>query len=189
MSLSDSTKPTHFRFDASGSDSIQGLCLVRYDKSDTSGEYNYQEVYWKEPMDFISGMQYNNDNSVIVEDVNGSTKLAILNDKMPSYYTTFDNEHIVMDSYDATVDTTLQASKTQAFITKIPTFTISDSFVPDLSDTLKPLLLAEAKSVCFSIFKQGVDPKIDQSARRLKSYTQNDKHKVVKPNTRNKYGR
>jgi len=51
-----------------------------------------------------------------------------------------------------------------------------------------PLLLAESKSTCMSLFKGGPDPKIDQAARRLKSYVQNDQYKT-KAGVRNNYGR
>jgi len=51
-----------------------------------------------------------------------------------------------------------------------------------------PLLLAEAKSTSMSLFKGGSDPKIEQAARRLKSYVQNDQYKS-RQGTRNNYGR
>ena len=108
---------------------------------------------------------------------------------MPSFYTSFDDEHIVMDSYKSSVESTLQNSKTQAYGMVYPTFTISDTFTPDLDDTLFPYLLAESKSVAFSLFKSGSDPKVEQAARRLKSYVQNDMFRTKKENVRIKYGR
>ena len=94
-----------------------------------------------------------------------------------------------MDSYKASVEVILQQSKTKAFGTKFPTFTISDSFEPDLDDVMLPLLLAEAKSACFSLFKAGSDPKVEQAARRLKVSVQNDLYRTRKENSRNNYGR
>jgi len=190
VALSDSTRPTHFRYDASGSSKIKDICKIEYNISSVTGEYSWREVKFLEPIAFISRMQYNGSNNLIVEDVNSSTKISVITDKMPQYYTSFDNEHIVMDSYDSTVDTTLQASKTRSLATRIPSFDkTSDTFVPDIDDNLKPMLLAEAKSVCFSLFKSGSDPKIEQSARRLKSYTQNDKFHTKPANKRTNYGR
>jgi hypothetical protein len=52
-----------------------------------------------------------------------------------------------------------------------------------------PYLLAESKSVCFSLFKSGSDPKVEQAARRLKSYVQNDQYKTKRANKRPHYGR
>jgi len=189
VSLSDSTRPTHFRYDATGSSKIKDICKVEYNVSSVSGEYTFREILFLKPLDFISRMQYNGANNLIVEDVNSATKISVITDKMPQYYTSFDNEHIVMDSYDSDIDSTLQASKSRALATRIPDFTISDTFVPDIDDNLKPMLLAESKSVCFSLFKSGSDPKIEQAARRLKSYTQNDKHNTLQANKRNNYGR
>ena len=70
-----------------------------------------------------------------------------------------------------------------------PTFSLTDSFEPDLDDTMLPYMLAEAKSTCFSLFKSGSDPKIEQSARRLKSFVQNDMYKTKRENKRPYYGR
>jgi len=94
-----------------------------------------------------------------------------------------------MNSYDASVDTTLQNSKTRAYGYIYPTFSQTDDFTPDIDDSMLPYLLAEAKSVCFSLFKSGSDPKVEQSARRLKSFVQNDMYKTKQENKRPHYGR
>ena len=94
-----------------------------------------------------------------------------------------------MNSYKSSVEVSLQSSKVRAFGSTYPAFSQVDSFEPDIDNTLMPYLLAEAKSTCFSLFKGGSDPKIEQSARRLKSYVQNDQHKSRKANIRNNYGR
>ena len=94
-----------------------------------------------------------------------------------------------MNAFDSSVETILSASKTQAYGTIYPTFSQTDSFEPDLDDTLIPYLLAEAKSTCFSLFKSGSDPKIEQTARRLKTFVQNDMYKTKQAPRRNNYGR
>jgi lantibiotic modifying enzyme len=108
---------------------------------------------------------------------------------MPTYYTSFDDLHIVMDSYKSDTDQILAENKTQALGHKIPTFSIIDSFTPDLDEVLFPYLIAESKSTCFSLFKSGVDQKIEQAARRQKSYMQSDMYRVKKENKRPYYGR
>lgn len=152
-------------------------------------EYAGKEVYWKDPIKFLDSMPAAGDGVVSVTDPVSGITLTCRNDKNPRYYTSFDNKYIVCDSYDSAVDNTLQESKTRCWGTKYPTFTMSDSFVPDLNETLFPYLLAESKSVCFSVFKSGSDPKIEQAARRLKSGIQNDRFKTRRENTRNLYGR
>ena len=140
-------------------------------------------------MFFIDRMNQNTSTNLVVTDVAGGTTLFIGKSTTPTYYTSFDDEHIVMDSYDSAVENTLQNSKTRAFGYVYPTFSLTDSFEPDLDDTMLPYMLAEAKSTCFSLFKSGSDPKIEQSARRLKSFVQNDMYKTKRENKRPYYGR
>lgn len=153
-------------------------------------EYNGKEVYWKDPIKFLDSLPDADDADVIsyVDPTSGIT-LTARNSKDPRYYTSFDNFYVVCDSYDSTVDTTLQESKTRCWGTKYPTFTLSDSFIPDLTEVVFPYLLAEAKSVCFSIFKSGSDPKIEQASRRLKNGIQSDRFKTKRDPRRNLYGR
>ena len=181
--LADNTKPTHFKYPTN----TRQLSRVDYDIATTGT--TYREITFVEPMVFIDRMNQDTSSSITVTDVAGGTTLFIGNSTSPSYYTSFDDEHIVMDSYDAIVDTTLQNSKSRAFGYMYPTFTIADSFQPDLDDTMLPYMLAEAKSTCFSLFKSGSDPKIEQSARRLKSFVQNDMYKTKRANKRPYYGR
>lgn len=182
-SLADNTKPTHFKYPTN----TRQLSRVDYNIATTGT--TFREITFVEPMVFIDRMNQDTSSSITVTDVAGGTTLFIGNSTSPSYYTSFDDEHIVMDSYDATVDSTLQNSKSRAFGYVYPTFTISDSFEPDLDDTMLPYMLAEAKSTCFSLFKSGSDPKIEQSARRLKSFVQNDMYKTKRANKRPYYGR
>jgi len=180
-SLSDNSKPTHFQYVG------RQIYWVRYNINETGGT-TYKEIKYVEPGDFVT-RNSGTSNITTVTDVAAGTNLLIANDKMPSVYTSFDDEHIVMDAYKSTVDSTLQNSKTQAYGIVTPTFTISDSFEPDLDDSLIPYLLAESKSVCFSLFKSGSDPKVEQAARRLKAYVTKDLYRTKQENVRNKYGR
>ena len=184
-SLSSSVRPTHFQYPTNTRDIVDLSYNI-----DTQGGVNYQEIHFVEPLDFLKQMPYNNpDSTLVVPDAVASTSLVIFKDRMPTYYTSFDDLHIVMNAYDASVESILQASKTRAYGTVYPTFTIADSFTPDLDDTMLPYLLAEAKSTCFSLFKSGSDPKVEQAARRLKSFVQNDMYRTKRPNVRNHYGR
>lgn len=184
VSLSDSAKPTHFQYPSN----IRKLEEIRYNRSSDSIS-NYSLVSYVEPMEFLNRMSDSSTNTLKVSDVAGGTDIFVRTDVAPTYYTSFDDDHIVMNSYDSSVESTLKASKTRAFAYILPTFNQTDSFEPDLDDVMLSYLLAESKSTCFSLFKSGVDPKVDQAARRLKSYVQNDMYKTKKPNKRPTYGR
>lgn len=182
-SLSDSAKPTHFHYPTN----TKEIVILQYNIG-TSGA-NWSDILFVEPIDFLNRMNGQASGVVVATDVAGGTPLYIRNDRMPSYYTSFDDYHIVMDAYDATEESILQQSKTRAYGTVYPSFSQTDNFEPDLDDTMLPLLLAEAKSTCFSLFKSGSDPKVEQAARRLKSYVQNDMYRTKRANKRPHYGR
>lgn len=180
ISLGDNTRPTHFTYPA------RTKQLIRVDYNiGTSSAPDYREIVYVEPLVFLDRMD---ETAKKVTTVDQSAELFVGNDKDPSYYTSFNDNHIIMDAYDASVEANLAANKTRAFCSIYPTFSQTDSFEIDLDQTLMPLLLAEAKSACMSLFKGGSDPKIEQAARRLKSYVQNDQYKTRQA-SRNQYGR
>lgn len=180
VSLSDATRPTHFKYP----DDVKSLEQLQYDVG--VGEKEYRTIEFVDPFTFLNRMdEAQKEVGTVVDGI----PLFVYNNKMPSFYTSFDDEHIVMDAYDFEVEPVLQTAKTRAYGAVYPTFEIEDSFKPDLDNVMLPLLLAEAKSTCFSLFKSGSDPKVEQAARRLKSYVQNDKYKTKRENQRPKYGR
>lgn len=87
-------------------------------------------------------------------------------DRQPTYCTVIKDKYIIFDAFNYTYDTTLQKSKTMCFGEILPTFTMSDSFIPDLDDQEFPLLLNEAKSLAFLELKQMEHPKAEKEARR-----------------------
>jgi hypothetical protein len=173
-------------------DEVAKVVKIEYNKSQT-GEQEYREIYWREPMDFIRDTSTRDSSSATVDtvpDFNSSTELLIDNSKMPNFWTSFDNKHVVMDSYDSAIDTQwLVAAKSRGFGQLIPTVTISDSFTFDFESKYFPYLIAEAKSRSFSILHKTLDQKVEQVARRHKSYIQKEKHRIETPNKRATYGR
>lgn len=97
------------------------------------------------------------------------------NDMFPTYYTVISDNAILFDSYRADIDTTLQGNKTMCYGMKIPIFTRSNTFVPDLDARNFTLLFNEAKSQAFIEIKQVQNAKADQRARRALVHTQRTK--------------
>ena len=180
VSLGSSARPTHFTYPARTKE------LIRLDYNiGTASSQDYREIVYVSPLEFIDRMS---ETDLKVTTVDQSMELFVGNDTDPSYYTSFNDNHIIMNSYDVSVEAHLASNKTRAFCSIYPTFSQTDSFAIDLDQTLMPLLLAESKSTCMSLFKGGSDPKVEQSARRLKSYVQNDQYKSNQ-SARNNYGR
>jgi hypothetical protein len=102
------------------------------------------------------------------------------NDRHPVVYTTFDDNTVIFDSYDADVDTTLQKSKTMCFGRTVIPFTLSDSFTPDLDEGQFALLLNEAKSLAWLELKQSPHLIAERNSKRGWSNIQNKKDTIDK---------
>jgi hypothetical protein len=112
-------------------------------------------------------------------DPTSSLTIYVLNDEGPSYWTSFDDEYVCFNSYDAVVDASgLTAAKTRCSARIIPTWTHTSAGIPDMDENLFPMLLAEAKSTCFVNLKQTANAKIEQQVRQQKVSYQHDKYRT-----------
>ncbi len=184
--LSNSAKPNFM-----DANNITAIKELRYNVS-TSGTLEYKVIPYISPTEFVQNILERDSsapNVIVVADPTSNISLPIINDKMPDFYTTFDDRYLCFDSYLATTDTTLQSSKTLVIGTKLPTFTLTDSAVPDMDDVIFPYYLAEVKSRCFSMLKGGPDAKVEQFARKHRYFQKNNRWKTGNPDIRNNYGR
>lgn len=159
--LGDLDRPNYLKF----TDNAVEIFWIKYKNSQTD---NYQDVYYLSEIEFFERVLQNkstSDNVLLVTDASGITYYVKTN-QTPSYYTVINNEYLIMDSYDNAYDSTLQASKTFALGTIEEPWANDDDFIPNLDSTLFPLLLAEAKSVCFINLKQQASQKEEQRARK-----------------------
>lgn len=162
---SDNDYPTHMKIE----DELKELRSVFYNKAPYgSTKYVFEPVRYREPDDFLRLTNARNSDNVdtnVIVDPSGVI-LLILNNKHPDYYTSFDDENMVFDSWDNSVDSTLQAIKTQARGYIIPQFEMEDDFVPDLPTEAFTALIEEAKSKAMFKLKQMEDVKAEQEAGR-----------------------
>jgi hypothetical protein len=189
VALSDSERPNYMAL----ADNVANLHTVWYNKS-TDGDQEYVEIHWRDPLDFLRHTSARNSSAAdtkIVLDFNSDTELLIFTDRMPFMYTSFDNKHVVFDSHDVAIDTTLQESKSRAYGELIPTVTLTNGFTFDFEAKYFPYLIAEAKSRSFSVLHKTLDSKVEQVARRHKGFIQREKYRFdqQKPNDRRGYGR
>lgn len=103
------------------------------------------------------------------------------NNIQPNYCCILSNYYVIFDSYDNTVDSTLQDSKTMCSGQVIPVFTMVDSFTPDLDARQFSLLLNEAKALAFYELKQQPHAKAEQEIKRQWSSTQKNKDLLNRP--------
>jgi hypothetical protein len=161
--------PTHMTID----ETIKELISIHYDRHKL-GDSNlkYELVSWKDPDDFLRytyGRNSADTNVQTVTDPSG-VKLLIINNQGPQFFTSFDDNTLIFDSYDNEVDTTLQSNKSTAIAYIIPSFSLADDFVPDLPEEAFPLLIEDCKSRASLKFRQVADQKSEQEQQRQRSW-------------------
>ena len=186
--IGDTTKPTHIKLQ----EGIKELCFINYNKV-KNGETRkrYEAIEYVEPDHFLYKLNLrNNDESNIDVIVDfGGIDLFIQNDAPPKYYTSFDDEYIIFDSYDNTVDTTIQESKIQAQAYVMPDWSTADDFIPDLPEYAFTALVEEAKSRASFRIKQVADQKAEQEAGRQQRWLSRKARRIAGGITYPDYGR
>jgi hypothetical protein len=148
---------------------LKELVVIKYDKRKLGdADARYEDLTYKYPDEFlkiVSQRKSSDANVVVVSDPSG-VELNIIKDKAPTYFTSFDDVHIVTDSFDIAIDTTLKKSKTQCVAYIIPEWDRSNDAIPDMPLEAFPSLIEEAKSTCFFQIKQMANQKSEQKANR-----------------------
>lgn len=173
----DQAKPTHMYVP----DGVMRMVSLNYNKArDGETRKLYQNVSWREPDHFLqmtNAQNSDSDNIDVIMDDSG-IELLIANDRHPTYFTSFDDKTLIFNSYDKSVDDTLQNSKTQALAYVMPDWQTTDTFVPDLPEEAFMALLEEAKSRAMVKLKQIEDPKSEQEAQRQHRWLSRNSWKV-----------
>lgn len=165
----DDSLPTHMTMQ----EEIKEMVGVKYNcaKLTDGARRLYQPIHWVEPDDFLrisNGRNSQDANVDIIVDNN--IEFLIVNNQPPRYYTSFNDNVLIFDAYDAAVDDTLQASKMQATAYVMLDWTHADDAIPDLPAEAFTALLEEAKSRAFVKLKQQSDPTAATEARRQQAW-------------------
>jgi len=165
LSPQGSTRPTHM----DTTSTWNSVAWIKYNqRTSTDTKDKYIDITYMSPKDFTDYLDARDSSATdvtSVSDPSGIT-LLILNDKAPTFWTTFDDEVLIFDSYDKVVDTNLQASKTQVFGSVSPSWVHTDTAIPDLPAKAFSYLLSESKSTAFNALRQVGNSKEEQRSRR-----------------------
>lgn len=159
------SKPTHMQIPSE----VKELKWIKYDKRKAGvTKLDYKDIGYLYPDEFL--MMTNNRNSdasnvQTVTDFSG-TPVIIYKDRAPQYWTSFDDEWVVFDAYDNTVDDTLKKAKTQVFFVKEPVWVGTDDAIPDLPSEAFAAYVEEVKSAAFLALKQMPNQKAEIKAAR-----------------------
>jgi len=178
--------PTHMKLP----ERVSRVELIKYNTkdqmSDGDGSDVYKDMIYLAPEDFLRMVHQNNPANSNIKTITDTltadgVKYFIITDKDPEFWTSFDDEWIIFDSYDSTYDDTLQAQKSLALVQEEPAWTPSDTFIPDMPTKAFPMLLSESKKAAFITLKQVTNPIEVERARRQRTWMGGEKHR-----TRNK---
>jgi len=156
-------------------DEVREITLVNYNKVKAGeGERRrFDTIKVLEPDDFLRVCN-NRDNTqpnyMTMVDPESGVEFTIKNDQAPTYYTSFNDKTLIFDSYDSSVDDTLQKHKIQVYAYVTPPWTHLDDAYPDLPEKAFSLLLEEAKSRASMKVRQQPDQKAEQAAQRQRKW-------------------
>lgn len=189
LTETSSTTPTRLTIP----NTIVEVLWVKYDKRRSGDTRNkFTEIVYKTPHEFmniLNARKSDNSNIDIITDTSGLV-MNIYNDKPPQWYTTFDDDSVVMDAYDSAVESFLRTSKTQCYGKIYPTpVCLSDGLYFDLPTEGYSYLLNEAKSTAFMVLKQMPNGKAEEYAKSQKRRMSWEAHNIDKNNRYPDFGR
>lgn len=189
-SLADTNHPTTMKLPDNIA-RVDNIHFVRYNKKQVNDTYDkYSEIKYMPTMEFIDflGYRHSDSSTIQVVDING-LDFNIINNKHPSYYTSFDDTYLVFDAFDSAVDQNLQQSKTKCYGKIQPQWSMVDEFIPVLPLDAFSYLLNESKSTCSMKLKQAPDQKAEQNSISLRRRMSQDGYRMKRGIERPDFGR
>lgn len=174
----DNTKPVLMTIPSA----VSRVVWLKYDTSDSGGGIPKADDMRYVGQDEFFYMQTGLDTSLsnidsMTVEINGKDfTFKYYNDRMPSYYTIFDDYFVIFDSFDSNIESTLTESRSTIWAELVPSFSMTDTFVPDLDPRQFQLLLNEAKAQAFVELKQTQNPTAERKARKNMILTQRNKN-------------
>lgn len=167
VSYSDSSLPTHMRFEEEVKELVENS--LQYNKAklgETRKKYLPVKLVTND--EFLRYVQGRNNDSAVVDIITDPTgvELLIRNDAHPTYCTSFDDTTLVFDSYDSLVDSVLQASKIQCMAYYMDSLVLADDTIPNLPSEAFSALINESTSRAAFKLDQVQDIKAEAEANK-----------------------
>ena len=162
--LADSTKPNYLRLPDTAADIKHDA--VMYDISDDVAEIEMKEIEYMTPLNFLDliGTKKASTTNQVVTDF-GGYRMTIDNDAAPQYYTSFDDEYLVFDSFDSSVDSTLQSGKSGIITQLQRSFTQSDTYIIDFPEWFHTTYLNQVMAEASAALREEALPSIARLSR------------------------
>ena len=187
-SVSDLTRPNFLRIP----EDVVRIDDVRYETTrEDDTNTTFDKIKYLPPSEFMdyTGTRRTDDSSTIVVTTHTGVQLFIKNNERPHYWTTFDNEYLIFDSFDSATQGTMHGNRSSVIAKVIPPWTMDDTFTPDIPDHMFSTYVAELTSACFVYWKQGMSPVDEKRAARGISRLRKDAEKINERDHKARYGR
>lgn len=160
--LGDTDKPNYMEIP----EEFVKIEWIKYDhRVDNTGPVDYRDVHWLDPHEFVTRINQRDsaDTTSFVVILHAAGIPLIIDKRVgPRYWTSFNDQLVVFDSYDQQVESTLQSSKCMVEATSARTFLKDDLYIPDLPVGLFQYLFHKAESVAHAQLRQMMNPKAEQ---------------------------
>lgn len=127
----------------------------------------FKEIRYIPPEDFLSYTMRNNwgASSAIEVDLPDGATIFVGTDSDPTCWTSFDDKHVVMDSYDKTKSTTLTETNSRAEVSVLPPWPVgANDFIP-IPGKYLPMYESMVKSAANIKVRQEASPVDDYYSR------------------------
>lgn len=197
-------KETMFQLNASGDNTkpclmfiptnITKIFSVMYNiKEDTESHPNYRQMEYVTFPEFLRRMQGiregTSTGSMTVTNNGESFTVLFRKDEDPRHYTTTDDLQYIFNAFDETKDTTLQKSKTLCLGISYPTWSMTDTFIPDLVPQQFALWINKSKVRAHQELKQILNQEAISETKNQKMILQKRKRKTENLSEVKKAGR
>lgn len=186
----DNTKPVLMTLPSN----VMDVESISYHTGDTLANPELQPVSYLPLREFLTRIDGLNpsetDNGSMTVTLDGSTfTFKYWNDRYPTFWTSPDDQHIIFDAYKSTEETTLTEERVWAYGKLIPTFSLEDTYIPDLDAQQHQLLLQSAKAQAFVEIEQTQNPTAERKERKHRILAQRTKeHTDDRPAIRKRKG-
>lgn len=173
-------------------DDVYHIEFIKYDvRNAVNDPKNYKDIIYLDPATFIGRLSGNSTDTTNYKVVQWDANVPLVINKKtaPTYWTSFDDNYIVFDSYDSDVDSTLQSSKSMIYSETRPQFFIEDAFIPELPENLENVLYIRTLNRYLATDTR-INPVTQKQERRMEVRTMRNKWRNHRPSyTGPNYGR
>lgn len=168
---------------------VQRIQSSRIEYKNGTGYTPVRYISPEEFMELTRGRSSTAQGAQTVEDMN-QAEFVIFNNRPPQWFTCFDGVHVVFDSFDNTVSSTIVAAHARVYATAEPDFLLNDDFVIPVPTHLVPVFLDNFIDEAALLMRNEALPRTSQYARAGRIKMQQDHRRVGSQGSKKiKYGR